>query len=146
MNVVLANHTRSGARLRLEKKSVFGGRHLTAWNGWGNWWEVWGHGGGSPGQDLQIKIKSLFLFFFFLGLHYLYLQWEGPRQNPAKQKAHYLFSTARQYCTSVTVKSSSVSHDLFSFTWIWILAWIRSIHAQNSIPLNLWALTPPTAS
>lgn len=65
MNVVLANHTRSGARLRLEKKvSLWGGTSLP---GMGE--EIGGMSGGmvggrSPGQDLQIKIKSLFLFFF----------------------------------------------------------------------------------
>lgn len=52
---------------------------------------------------------------------------------------------ARQYCSSVTMQSISVLHDPFSFTLVWILACVRNIHAQNSIPQNLLALTHPTA-
>lgn len=47
--------------------------------------------------------------------------------------------------SSATLKSIAVLHNPSSFTLIWILACIRNIHTQNSVPLNLLALTHPTA-
>lgn len=96
---------------------------------------------GSPGQDLSMIIKSLVLSWYYTNCIYR----EKPSDKTQLKKPYNSFSMARQYCTSIILKSISVLRNPLKFYLNLDFRMSGDIYTQNSIPQNLLALTHPTA-